>query len=570
MSIELRRARGRKLHKLRARQRRFRAMERRDNKNARAIAASIQTLQAERSSAPAGWLLAALGFYGLDAVEEGLHIGLLTGEPILLVGRHGTAKTAICCRLGEVLGLAFHAYDAAKALFEDVVGFPNPASLARGEVSYVPTPVSLWDKEFILVDELSRAQPQMQSKWLEVIRSRRLMGRELPKLRYIIAAMNPTDYLGAVPLDEALLSRFAVVLQMPEVVDMGEEIARQVICARSADDAPLLGDSLAPTSASQADIPRIRRRLRRRLSVARRQLSTVEEIFGQAVTRYVLEVSIHLAERGHAQDARRLGMVRRNILVSLALACGQRRLVPMARKPAAAGPGRAAYPAGPGCAAGSGSDPGRAFDQYGSSASEVSSIVGRTAQISLPFVADGRPGPSPEILATIHRDAFYEAFEAQRSESAPSQGDPGVQVLRGGHRMLRDYERRVLDLPLEEHYKVANALLQRTQAATPEQLLGAWSSLKAMGEIVRDHPGSVPWEVTEHLFDGIAAHFGLVETSASAMVSLCQEERIDPHRPGPARLARQCLARAGSWFFRGRDDDVGSLMRRLQAQGGDQ
>ena len=326
MSIELRRARRRRLRNRRVLRRAISGRHRNGSKDTDEIASAIEALPTGWGDSPAGWLLEALGFYGLDAVEEGILIALVTGEPLLLVGRHGTAKTAICCRLGEVLDLEFHAYDAAKALFEDVVGFPSPTSLARGQVRYVPTPMSLWDKELVLVDELSRAQPQMQNKWLEVIRSHRLMGRALPRLRYVIAAMNPTDYLGAVPLDEALLSRFAVVLRVPEVAEMGARTARQVITARSADDAPLVGDALAPTAASAVDLRRLRRRLRRRLSVARRQLTAVEGLFGDGVTRYVHEVSLHLAERGHAMDARRLGMIRRNLLVALALACGERRL----------------------------------------------------------------------------------------------------------------------------------------------------------------------------------------------------------------------------------------------------
>ena len=66
------------------------------------------------------------------------------------------------------------------------------------------------------------------------------------------------------PLDEALLSRFAVVLRMPEVVEMEERTAQRVISARSADDAPLAGDALAGAPPGARDVRRLRRRLRRR------------------------------------------------------------------------------------------------------------------------------------------------------------------------------------------------------------------------------------------------------------------------------------------------------------------
>jgi len=547
MSIELRRARRKRLHNRRTRHQRLRDLERMAGKDARAIAASVEALPTGWGGAPEGWLLEELGFYGLDAVEEGILIALVTGEPILLVGRHGTAKTAICCRLGEVLDLRFHAYDAAKALFEDVVGFPSPSSLARGEVSYVPTPMSLWDKEFILVDELSRAQPQMQNKWLEVIRSHRLMGQALPKLRHVIAAMNPTDYLGAVPLDEALLSRFAVVLRMPEVAEMGEATAQKVISARSADDAPLVGDALAGAPTSPDDVRRIRRRLRRRLSVALRRLSAVESIFGTAVTRYVHEVSLHLAERGHSMDARRLGMVRRNLLVALALASGERALDEDG---------------------GSEVDPAEdAFPRYGASVAEVSSIVGRTLSFSLPFEADGRPGPSADILSTIHRAAFDEAFGDHPDSSTLSQGCATGRVARGSRRQLVAYRQRISDLPLEEHYRMTNDLLQRAQEAPAERLLRAWDDLLALGEVVRGNPGAVPWEVTEHLLDGLAVQFGIAETSAASLVTLCRDQRIDSNRSDSARIARQCQARV-SLTTRGDHDDAARLIKRLRDQGG--
>lgn len=618
-SIELRRARRRRLAGRRRRRGPGGPGVSAPDADRAVIAESIETLPTGWGETRGGWLLESLGFYGLDAVEEGLLIALVTGEPILLVGRHGTAKTAICCRLGEVLGLDSHAYDAAKALFEDVVGFPSPASLARGEVSYVPTPMSLWEKELILVDELSRAQPQMQNKWLEVIRSHRLMGRALPRLRYVIAAMNPTDYLGAVPLDEALLSRFAVVLRMPDVAEMSEEIAKRVISARSSDDAPLLRDAFIPTPASQVDVRKIRRRLRRRLSVARRQLLGVEWLFGGAVTRYVHELSLHLAERGHAMDARRLGMIRRNLLVALALAAGERRLDRGSGAEGADGTDETDGTEGTEGTEGAEGDThlaADAFRRYGATFEQISSIVGRTASFSLPFEADGRPGPSADILGTIHRAAYDEAFDGNagnagnagaagkignsgNTENAGEDGEDGengedgnagnagnagkngklrkhadsagasrgltARATRGGHRQLIAYRQRIPDLPLEEHYRVANELLQRAQDAPVERLSGAWENLLELGDIVRSHPTDVPWEVAEHLLDGIAVCFGLAEISADSLVPLCRDLGVDPHRAAPARLARQCLARVGL-RSRGDHDDAARIMRRLLQQ----
>jgi MoxR-like ATPase len=184
--------------------------------------------------------LRRLGVYGCDEIEDFVLAGLVTGDPVLFVGPHGTAKTMLCERLAKAMGLKFIAYDASKALFEDVLGFPNPYSLEKGTVDYVATPISLHDKEFVLIDEISRANYQMQNKWLEVIRSRRIMGKELPKLHYVFGAMNPPYYPGAKTLDPALAGRFAFIIWFPQFVDLKDEDKNLVISNLGEDDARLL------------------------------------------------------------------------------------------------------------------------------------------------------------------------------------------------------------------------------------------------------------------------------------------------------------------------------------------
>lgn len=105
--------------------------------------------------------LKKLGIYGMESIEDYILSALITGDPILLVGEIGSAKTFLSRKIAETLGLKFHSYDASKALFEDVIGFPNPNDFEKGEINYIPTPISIWDKEFILIDEISRAEPMM-------------------------------------------------------------------------------------------------------------------------------------------------------------------------------------------------------------------------------------------------------------------------------------------------------------------------------------------------------------------------------------------------------------------------
>ncbi len=55
----------------------------------------------------------------------------------------------------------------------------------------------------------------MQNKWLEIIRSKRLMGKYISNLEYIFAAINPPSYLGANYLDSALADRFFLIVNAP-------------------------------------------------------------------------------------------------------------------------------------------------------------------------------------------------------------------------------------------------------------------------------------------------------------------------------------------------------------------
>ena len=135
-------------------------------------------------------VLEMLGIYGWKTETENLLLAsLLTGDPVLLVGRHGCAKTHVACKLAEALGKNFVAYDASKTLFDDVLGYPDIEKMKQGRIEYLPSKVTVWDKEMILVDELNRAIPEMQAKYLELTRSRKIMGFPT-RVRWVLSAMN--------------------------------------------------------------------------------------------------------------------------------------------------------------------------------------------------------------------------------------------------------------------------------------------------------------------------------------------------------------------------------------------
>jgi len=241
-------------------------------------------------------VLAMLGIYGWASIEDAILAGLAVGEPILLIGGPGCAKTLMAECIAKDLGMRFIAYDASKAMFEDILGFIDPASLAVGSVKYVDTPLSLWDKEFILIDEVSRATPALQNRWLEVIWSRRVMGVPLPNLRYVFGAMNPAGMAGTVPLDDALAGRFMFHIDVPELHQMTPEDQRAVV------EAGLHPDDFGFCRGS---------RLRFIIEAVREKFADVEKRFGKTLTVYILAFATYLKSKDIVLDGRRLGLMRR-------------------------------------------------------------------------------------------------------------------------------------------------------------------------------------------------------------------------------------------------------------------
>ena len=264
------------------------------------------------------YIFPSLGIYGLADIEDVIIAGLVTGDPILLVGTHGSAKTLLAERIAASFGLKFHAYDASKALWEDVIGFPNPESLKKGIVDYTPTEISIWDKEFILVDEISRANPQMQNKWLEVIRSRRVMGKKLKNLKYIFAAMNPIHYIGAIPLDDALAGRFSFIVEMPSIDDMEYQDLSRVIRHISVYDMPLINKDIGESFRYK--------KLVKIVEKARAEFIKIEKSFDEDIIKYVSLLAKELRNIGYPIDGRRAGMMRRGLISYLSVLSAKKKL----------------------------------------------------------------------------------------------------------------------------------------------------------------------------------------------------------------------------------------------------
>ena len=171
-----------------------------------------------------------LGIYGWDSVEPIIMTALLADLPILLIGDIGTNKTEGAKTIAEgALGrpIEFRHYEVPTLNFDDLIGFLNPKTLTNGTLKFIPTPISIWKAEGVLFDEINRANPFIQSKLHEVVRTRKVMG--LPTdIKVVFAAVNPPGTYQTGYMDLAIASRF-VSVQVPNIKAMKDAEVDRII-----------------------------------------------------------------------------------------------------------------------------------------------------------------------------------------------------------------------------------------------------------------------------------------------------------------------------------------------------
>lgn len=258
---------------------------------------------------PSGWLR-VLGVYGYDAVEDVILASLVTGDPLLLIGKAGTGKTFLLNSLSEALGIEHRHYNASLIAFDDLVGFPYPMEDGTA-IRYIETPATIWQAQSVLIDELSRCKPEHQNRLFSLVHERRIQGIDLPRLRYRWAAMNPCEaensddfYEGSVALDQALADRFAFVIEVPDWDGLDESDRRLVADARGVN----------VPSIDQVGLARAVEEGRRRFASATNDLHETALAYTSVVATQLLQPAVRLSPR-------RVRMLSRN-LVALTLVSG--------------------------------------------------------------------------------------------------------------------------------------------------------------------------------------------------------------------------------------------------------
>ncbi|MFD1342443.1 AAA family ATPase [Litorisediminicola beolgyonensis] len=159
------------------------------------------------------------GLIGQRELVERLVICLLTGGHVLIEGPPGLAKTRSVRRLSDAVEGSFARIQCTPDLMPSDVTGTQVWRQDSGEMSFLPGPIF---HSLVLVDEVNRAPPKVQSALLEAMAEGQVTSggtaHPLPRPFMVVATQNPLEQEGTFPLPEAQLDRFLfhVLLDLPD------------------------------------------------------------------------------------------------------------------------------------------------------------------------------------------------------------------------------------------------------------------------------------------------------------------------------------------------------------------
>ncbi|ASJ74248.1 AAA family ATPase [Granulosicoccus antarcticus] len=233
-------------------------------------------------------LRATLGkqLVGLEPLIDRLLIALLTGGHLLIEGPPGVAKTRTINRFAQLLNVRFARIQATPDLLPADITGTDMFQQQSGEFKFHAGPLF---NHIVLVDEVNRAPPKVQSALLEAMGEHQIttngVTRKLEEPFMVAATQNPIEYEGTYPLPEAQLDRFMffVTIDLP-----GIEQERMIL------------DQVLSEPDALLDTPKVAAIGDRELILQARQ--AIPQVFlSEAVRDYI--VRLVSATRGHGAGA---------------------------------------------------------------------------------------------------------------------------------------------------------------------------------------------------------------------------------------------------------------------------
>lgn len=155
---------------------------------------------------------------GCSTLVERLLIGLLTGGHVLIEGAPGLAKTRAVNRLADGLNVSRSRVQCTPDLMPADITGTSVWRPDRGIFEFIAGPIF---HSIVLVDEINRAPPKVQSAFLEAMAEGQVTAagktHRLPDPFMVVATQNPIEHEGTFPLPEAQLDRFLlyVIIGLP-------------------------------------------------------------------------------------------------------------------------------------------------------------------------------------------------------------------------------------------------------------------------------------------------------------------------------------------------------------------
>lgn len=159
---------------------------------------------------------------GHHPLVEKLLVGLIAGGHLLIEGAPGLAKTRAVKLLSEGLDTGFARIQCTPDLMPSDLTGTSVFRPDSGSFEFVAGPVF---HGLVLVDEINRAPPKVQSALLEAMGEGQVTvaGQTcpLPDPFMVVATQNPIEHEGTFPLPEAQLDRFMlhVIVTPPGLED---------------------------------------------------------------------------------------------------------------------------------------------------------------------------------------------------------------------------------------------------------------------------------------------------------------------------------------------------------------
>ncbi|QXI64412.1 AAA family ATPase [Paracoccus marcusii] len=152
---------------------------------------------------------------GHDWLVERLLIAYLTGGHVLLEGPPGIAKTRAVKQLAARLPGEHARIQCTPDLLPSDLTGSQVFRPETGGFDFLPGPVF---HNIVLVDEINRAPPKVQSALLEAMAEGQVttggVTRPLPQPFMVVATQNPIEHEGTFPLPEAQMDRFLLHLRL--------------------------------------------------------------------------------------------------------------------------------------------------------------------------------------------------------------------------------------------------------------------------------------------------------------------------------------------------------------------